>query len=72
MESGVDFLVAFFIVKGDSTMEKAMNLHHIMGFGSCFVSIFGGFGLPTIGQLTIMTEFSTLPLNYRSFLTKDE
>lgn len=49
-----------------------MDVHHIIGFTISILSVFGGYGCITTGQLVTMLEFSTVSINYRSLMIKEE
>ena len=49
-----------------------MRMHHIMAFTLVALALSLGSGAVAIGQMTIILEFSTLPINYRSLMHKEE
>ena len=49
-----------------------MIFHHVVGISGGLSSLYGGHGLISLGLLVCVTEYSTVPLNRRSMMTKDE
>jgi len=59
-------------VEVDSFEEKLAVLHHVVGFSGSIACLYGGYGLISLGQLVSLMEISTLALNYRVMMVKEE
>ena len=49
-----------------------MFIHHLIAILLCFMALSIGTGAVFIGQLVIMLEYSSMNLNYRTMLYKEE
>jgi hypothetical protein len=49
-----------------------MLWHHRFALGALFIGIVGGYFLVGLGCFTILMEFSTIFLNLRSYIRKEE
>jgi len=67
-----DFLVLFFVLKSRDATSLQTLLHHIIGATGLYFGTSAGFGGPGLGNMTTMTELSTIFLNYRSMYTVAE
>ena len=67
-----DGFTAMFVVKGNTQLDKLMNLHHFISASSCLGCLGVGYGYVYIGLLTTLMEYSTLPVNYRALFTYEE
>jgi hypothetical protein len=48
-----------------------MIFHHVLGVSGCLIGDYAGYGLTSIGALSLMMEMSTIFMNYRSMLSPD-
>lgn len=46
--------------------------HHVIGTSGLFVGVMAGYGAPGIANLSVLSEVSTIFLNYRSMFTAEE
>lgn len=46
--------------------------HHVIGTTGLFVGVMAGYGAAGIANLSVLTEISTIFLNYRSMFSKNE
>ena len=67
-----DFLVLFFVLKSRDATSVQTLIHHIIGVTGLWIGTTPGYGGPGLGNLTTMTELSTIFLNYRSMYSVAE
>jgi len=67
-----DLMIALIIVKGKSSADQLMNVHHVVSFSSCIICLYAGYGTVYVGLLTSLMEYSSLPVNYRALMTPEE
>jgi hypothetical protein len=53
-------------------MDKVMIFHHAVGISGGMSALYGGHGLVALGLMMCVTEYSTVPLNRRNMMTKEE
>jgi hypothetical protein len=66
-----DALILHYLVKDVSALTKLTKIHHFTattGIMACFV---GGYALPGIGNLLLLCEVSTVFINYRMLIPKE-
>jgi len=52
--------------------RKEIFVHHIFAIGSIILALFGGYHLVGVVMLSLLMEFSSIFLNLRTFLKKEE
>ena len=62
----------FYVVSKGMKGRKEMIVHHIFAIGSIFLALIGGYHLVGVVMLSLLMEFSTLFLNLRTFIKKEE
>jgi len=67
-----DFLVLFFVLKSRDPTSVQTLIHHIIGVTGLYIGNAAGYGGPGLGNITTMTELSTIFLNYRSMYSAAE
>ena len=67
-----DAIIIFFYVKPEDSLAKETAFHHIIGTTGLFVGVIAGYGAPGTANLTVLSEISTIFLNYRSMFNKEE
>jgi len=66
-----DFVTYYIVGKGLKTRNQ-MIAHHIFAIGSIFLGLMGGYHLVGVIMLTLLMEFSSIFLNLRTFIKKEE
>jgi len=67
-----DACIDIFLIKIKSSTDRLMLVHHFVGITGGYAALIGGRGLLTAGIFVCLTEFSTIPLNRRNMMTKEE
>lgn len=67
-----DLCVSLFVIKGKTTQDMLMNVHHFLSFSSCIICLGVGYGFVYAGMLTTLMEYSTIPVNYRTLMVYSE
>lgn len=67
-----DLCICVFFVGIENQEEFLALVHHIVAFSGCFATIYTGFGMVSMGQLIVLTEVSSIVLNCRFLLVKEE
>jgi len=49
-----------------------MIFHHFIGISGGVAALKGGYGMVGLGLMLCVTEYSTVPLNRRGMMTKEE
>lgn len=66
-----DFFTFYAVSKGMKS-RKEMIVHHIFAIGSIFLALIGGYHLVGVVMLSLLMEFSSIFLNLRTFIKKEE
>ena len=61
-----DGLVLILYVGASDALAWQTFFHHVIGTSGLFVGVMAGYGAPGIANLSVLSEFSTIFLNYRS------
>ena len=67
-----DFLIAWFLVKGRDELAFQMYFHHVASIIILACGLLIGYSCPGMMNFGLLMELSTLSLNYRSMLTREE
>ena len=59
-------------IKDRSYLGMQLLVHHFVAIALIYMALSIGTGAILIGQLVIMLEYSTISLNYRTLLYKEE
>ena len=66
-----DGIILFCYVKSFDALGLQTLLHHFIGSSGLFIGVMAGWGTPVVGNLSVMSELSTIFLNYRSMFGKE-
>ena len=69
-----DYVILKYFIKAEMSDPKAKlsYVHHVMGIFSLFLAVYGGYALPAVGNIAMLSEISTIFLNYRDMYQKEE
>lgn len=66
-----EYFVIQFLIEKKTTLNKQMQLHHVMAIGGYSFALFAGYGLPGISNASLMCEFSSIFLCYKDMFTNE-
>ena len=67
-----DLYVMHFYIKGSSALFYQSLFHHIISLMGIMAGSYTGYGAPGVGLICLMTEISTIFLNFREMYPKDK
>lgn len=67
-----DGIILFCYVKSFDALGLQTLIHHFIGTSGLFIGVMAGWGTPSIGNMSVMSEISTIFLNYRSMFGKEQ
>jgi hypothetical protein len=64
-----DFIYCLVIIRNNDKLMMQTYMHHVLGLVGSYSSIYLGSFIGNTGHCTLLTEFSTLFINFRVFLS---
>ena len=66
-----DLLICHYLVRDPSPLSKLTKIHHVGCITGYFAVCFVGYATPGIGTLLLLCEISTIFMNYRMMIPKE-
>ena len=67
-----DYILYRFFMNQKDPLNQQTMWHHIIGVSGLFCGLYTGYGIPSIANVALLCEISTIFLNYRTMYSKDE
>lgn len=67
-----DFILYRFFMDQKDPLNRQTIWHHIVGTSGLFCALYTGYGLPSVANVALICELSTIFINYRSMYSKEQ